>query len=122
MFQGNLYFPYTNDTWSITCKVMVKSVEYMINFEFFLFMPLFFPKIPKLSYFYKNLQKCPTFSYTLVPLHLQLRGTLKSDENLSLLYPATWTCEELFHFFFRNFLMSRKWDLRDTMPFFFQNF
>jgi len=30
---------------------------------------------------------------------LELRGILKSDEILSLLYPATWTCGVFFYFF-----------------------
>ena len=67
----------------------------------FIFLPYFLPKIPKLPYFFKKLHKCPTFSDFLVPLHLELRGTLKSDEFFVLIVPLYLVLRGIFVFFFK---------------------
>jgi len=71
--------------------------------EIFLFLPYFLQIIPKLPYFFKKLQKCPTFSDFLVPLHLELRGTLKSDEFFVLIVPLYLDLRGIFLFFSENF-------------------
>jgi len=87
--------------------------------KFFWICPCFFPKFQNCPTFNFFLQKCPTFSYTLVPLHLHLRGTLKSNETLSLLYPASGTCEVLFNFFFEIFICPASGTCEVPILFFF---
>ena len=74
------------------CKVDQSS---LVGGNFFIYALVFAKNSKKVLL----LQKIAEIPYFLVPLHLKLRGTLKSGENLSSLYPATWTCGVLFHFF-----------------------
>jgi len=74
----------------------------LVNWRNFFVSALVFAKNSKTALLLQKIVEIPYFSDFLVPLHLGLRGTLKSDEILSLLYPSTWTCG-VFFFFFQKF-------------------
>ena len=93
-------------------EIHIVNYTKMINghtFLEFFFLPYFLPKILKLPYFFKKLHSYPTFSDFLVKLHLELRGTLKSDEIFVLIIPRNFNSKlrgSFLIFFFSNFLNS----------------
>jgi len=91
-------------------------VNNRVSKSIFFYCPTFCEKTQKCLTFSENCRTVLLFQILLVPLYLELRCTLKSDENFVLIIPLYLELQgTLFLFFFRNFCAPLHLDLRGIL-------